>query len=46
MSLRSVTRWVDVASGAHDGAIDLVDVCAEVATELEAVVNGDRDHTA
>jgi hypothetical protein len=46
MSLRSVTRWVDLASRTRNGAIDLVDVCAEVATELEAVVNGDRDDTA
>jgi hypothetical protein len=46
MSLRSVTRWVDLSSHTRDGVIDVVDVCAEVAGGLESVVNGDRDDTA
>jgi hypothetical protein len=46
MSLRSVTRWVDLPDRTRDGVIDLVDVCAKVAAALEAVVNSDRDDTA
>jgi hypothetical protein len=47
MSLRSVTRWVDLPHRTHDnGGIELADVCAEVAAALEAAVNGDRDDTA
>lgn len=45
MSLRSVTRWVDLPSRTRHGVIDLVDVCSEIASALEAVVNGDRDDT-
>lgn len=45
MSLRSVTRWADLASRTRHGVIDMVDICAEVARELEAVVNSDRDDT-
>ncbi|WP_173034009.1 hypothetical protein [Phytohabitans flavus] len=46
MSLRSVTRWADLPTHTRDGTIDLVDMCADVAAALEAVVNGDRDDTA
>lgn len=46
MSLRSVTRWADLPSRTHHETIDLVDLCAEIAAALEAVVNGDRDDTA
>ncbi|GLI00901.1 hypothetical protein [Phytohabitans aurantiacus] len=46
MSLRSVTRWVDLPSSTRNGTIDLVNTCTEVAAALEAVVNSDRDDTA
>lgn len=46
MSLKSITRWVDLAAHTRDGVIDTVDTCHEVASALEAVINGDRDDTA
>jgi len=47
MSLRSVTRWVDLDGSTTDtGVIDIVDECAAVGSALQAVVNSDRDDTA
>ncbi|MDT5024983.1 MAG: hypothetical protein QOE61_1409, partial [Micromonosporaceae bacterium] len=46
MSLRSVTRWVDLpARTTAIGVIDIVEECAQVAVALEATVNDDRDDT-
>ncbi|MEV6801901.1 hypothetical protein AB0M91_26665 [Micromonospora rifamycinica] len=46
MSLKSVTRWVDLPTHTHEGVIDLSATCADIAAALEIVVNADRDDTA
>jgi len=45
MSVRSVTRWVDLEHCRRNGVIDVVDVCCEVGAELERSINSDRDDT-
>ncbi|WP_282772359.1 hypothetical protein [Saccharomonospora viridis] len=45
LSLRTVTRWVDVTSRRRNGVIDAVEPCHEVGRALEDNVNTDRDDT-
>ncbi|WP_182543024.1 hypothetical protein [Halosaccharopolyspora lacisalsi] len=45
MSMRAVTRWIDLGAHAHDDVIDLAEHCREVATTVEDAVNEDRDDT-
>ncbi len=45
MSVRSVTRWVDLQSSTENGVIHVVDECHEVGTALEESINSDRDDT-
>jgi hypothetical protein len=48
MSLRSVTRWVDLTAQTTTAAevIDISPTCTQIGEALEAVINGDRDDTA
>lgn len=46
MSLRSVTRWVDLPTRTSNGVIDISATCADVSAALETAVNTDRDDTA
>ncbi|MGW9307759.1 hypothetical protein ACWGPQ_07085 [Saccharomonospora azurea] len=45
MSLRTVTRWIDLASRRRGGVVDVVEPCHEVGRALEESVNTDRDDT-
>jgi hypothetical protein len=45
LSLRSVTRWVDLPARTQKGTIEVADVCELVATTLQTLVYTDRDDT-
>jgi len=41
MTLRSVTRWVDLSPGPYPDPVDLVAVCAQAAAAIESILNLD-----
>lgn len=45
MSLRTVTRWIDLASRRRGDVVDVVEPCHEVGRALEEGINTDRDDT-
>ncbi|SNR87821.1 hypothetical protein SAMN06265360_1271 [Haloechinothrix alba] len=45
VSVRSLTRWVDLDHHTTDGIIDLSQPCQDLGTRLESLVNTDRDDT-
>ncbi|MGJ7908503.1 hypothetical protein ACOQFL_18720 [Actinopolyspora sp. H202] len=45
MSMRSLTRWVDLKSRLHGGVIDCVEPSRELSQALEEAINTDRDDT-